>query len=343
LTINTLLFAETLYIDSRNGNDANTGAKEQPLKTLARAAELVNASTEAGPTIIKLAPGLYDLSAKVLLQNTRAYSREQRLIIEAAIMPDDPAWRPALMPVIISTEQPAKLDSANVRGPATFGLQIEISHVTIRGLKFLGSAAAHNRYYPIRRNGQTLEDLVVSQCVFVGDRHTSPIQVAVIAHGHGLVLEHCVFYECKNPVVFWEAEGGTSTGNAMRYCLVSGGYQSGVWLVDTGEDFDFHHNVIIDSHFFLIREASNRRTYRLRDCIIANNRNYAGYGSAGGPLTPSGSEAPLQESNIVKTGNVQIELDTPRPAELSWHMPKYYLHIVPGTFGSELGAGLFAR
>lgn len=337
------LLAETLYLDSHNGNDANPGTKEQPLKTLTRTAALVNASTEAGPTLIKLAPGLYDLTEKVLFQNPRAYSREQRLIIEAVIMPDDPAWRHALMPVIISTEQPAQMDSTNESGASTFGLQIEVSHVTIRGLKFLGSAAAHNRYYPIRRNGKSLDDLVVSQCVFVANRHTSPIQVAVIANGHGLVLEHCIFYDCKNPAVFWRAEGGTSKGNAMRYCLVSGAYQSGVWLVETGEDFDFHHNVITNCEYFLIREASNRRTYRLHDSMVTNFRNYSGYGTAGGPLKPSGDEVTVQEINIVKSGEIRIELDKPRPAELSWHMPKHYLHIVPGTLGSELRAGLFSQ
>lgn len=337
------LFSETIHVNSRDGDDKNLGTSESPIKTLARAAELVNGSTEAGPTIIKIAPGLYDLDAKVVFQNTRVYSSEQRLLIEATVLPDDPAWRPALMPVIVSTEQPAKPDTANQSGTATFGLQIEVSHVTIRGLKFLGSAAPHNRYYPVRRNGRALEDLIVSQCAFVANRHTSPIQVAVIANGHGLVLEHCVFYDCKNPVVFWRAEGGTSRGNALRYCLVSGGYQSGVWLVETGEDFDFHHNVITDCNFFLIREASNRRTYRLRDSIVTNIRNYAGYGTAGGPLVPSGDEVSFEETNIAKSGEVRFELDSTRPAELSWHMPKHYLHLAPGTLGSELGAGLFTK
>lgn len=337
------LFAETIHLDSRSGNDKNFGTLESPIKTLARAAELVNGSTEAGPTIIKIAPGLYALDAKVVFQNARAYSRERRLIIEATILPNDPAWRPALMPVFISTEQPARLDTANESGTTTFGLQIEVSHVTIRGLKFLGSAATHNRYYPVRRNGRALEDLVVSQCMFVANRHTSPIQVAVIANGHGLVLEHCVFYDCKNPAVFWRAEGGTSRGNAMRYCLVSGGYQSGVWVVETGEDFEFDHNVITDCRFFFIREASNRRAYRLRDSIVTNFRNYAGYGTAGGPLIPSGDEARFEEINLTKSGELRFERDSPRAAELSWHLPRQYLHLVPGTLGGELGAGLFTK
>lgn len=81
--------------------------------------------------------------------------------------------------------------------------------------------------------------------------------------------------------------------------------------------------------------------------IDSRNGNDANAGTKEQPLKTLARAAELvntsMEVNIVKTGSVQIELDTPRPAELSWHMPRHYLHIVPGTFGSELGAGLFTK
>lgn len=43
-------FAETLYVDSKNGNDANPGAQEKPLRTIDKAAAIVNSKTKAEPT-----------------------------------------------------------------------------------------------------------------------------------------------------------------------------------------------------------------------------------------------------------------------------------------------------
>ena len=63
------------------------------------------------------------------------------------------------------------------------------------------------RTYPIWRGGKNLDDLLVKQCVFMGDEQALPLHVGVIANGHGLVLEHDVFYNVRNAVVFWGAEG----------------------------------------------------------------------------------------------------------------------------------------
>ncbi len=63
-------------------------------------------------------------------------TREERLVIEATILPDNPEWRPVDMPVFLSSEDPGPLDFVGDRGTSTYGFQIEVSHVTIRGLKF---------------------------------------------------------------------------------------------------------------------------------------------------------------------------------------------------------------
>ena len=205
------------------GNDANPGNKLQPLKTIAEAARRINVSAVKATTTIILSAGVYPLTETVLFNNNK-FSTDNRLIIRAEILPDDPNWNPQRMP-IITTIIPT-IQTPN-DGEEARGMEIEVSHVTIQGLRFTGSTTYYyidgkqnRRYYPIWRDGKNLDDLLVTQCLFAGNIDVLPIRVAVIANGHGLVLDHCVFFNCQNPVVFWEAEGGTSNHNAMRYCLI---------------------------------------------------------------------------------------------------------------------------
>ena len=118
------------------------------------------------------------------------------MVIEATIPPDYPEWKPPLMPVILSNGSPQEPAKPGMRAE-TSGLKIEISHVTIRGLKFLGNPIMEVWYYPIFREGKNLEDLVVTQCLFIMDSNAITSNVAVIANGHGLVLDHCIFYHCR--------------------------------------------------------------------------------------------------------------------------------------------------
>jgi hypothetical protein len=330
--------AERLYIDSRNGNDVNPGTKDNPLKTIGRAAVLVNSRTEGGPTTIKIGPGVYNLTKAVLFKNTRAYTNGKRLTIEATILPDDPNWKPVLMPVILSTEIPRQWEKTKAQVEAS-GLKIEISHVTIRGLKFLGSPVSHIWYYPVFREGKSLEDLVVTQCLFTMDRNALSSNVAIIANGHGLVVDHCIFYNCRNPIVFWNADGGTSQNNAMRYCIVDGAYTSGVWVCQTAEDFEFHNNIITRSKYAWMRSSSNQRKYRLHDCIITGNESYSGECNSDWKLKATGPEIVYNEKDVIRTGKIVLEMGN----GIDLPVPRNFLHPVPGTLGSDLGAGLFER
>jgi len=330
--------AETLYIDSRNGNDTNPGTKQKPLKTIRQMAVMVNGKTEEGPTTIKVAPGVYNLTKAAFFKNTRLYTKEKRLTIEATVLPDDPNWKPVLMPVILSTEIPQQWEKTNAP-VETSGLKIEISHVTIRGLKFLGSPVLHIWYYPVFREGKSLEDLIVTQCVFPMDSYALSSNVAIIANGHGLEVDHCIFYNCRNPVVFWNAEGGTSKNNAVRYCIVDGAYTSGVWVCQSSEDFEFHHNIITRSRYAWMRSSSNQRKYRLHDCIITNNEWYSGECGADWKLKTTGSGIVYEEKDVIKTGKVVLEMGD----GIDLAVPRNYLHVVPGTLGSDLGAGLFKK
>ena len=332
------IVAETLYVDGKNGDDTSPGTKEKPLRTIGKAAIMVNSQTEAGPTTIKIAPGVYNLTKAVLFKNTRPYTKGKRLTIEATILPDDPNWKPVLMPVILSTEIPQEWKKTKTQ-IETSGLKIEISHVTICGLKFLGSPVSHIFYYPIFREGKSLEDLTVTQCLFTMDSYALSSNVAILANGHRLVVDHCIFYNCRNPIVFWNADGGTSKNNAMRYCIVDGAYTSGVWVCQTAEDFEFHHNIITRSKYAWMRSSSNQRKYRLHDCIITDNESYSGECGPDWKLKATGTGVVYEEKDVIKTGKVVLEMGN----GIDLPVPRDFLHVVPGTLGSELGAGLFRK
>jgi hypothetical protein len=185
--------AEEFYVNATSGNDANAGNKLQPLKTIAEAARRVNTNTVKTTTTIILAAGVYPLTETVLFNNNK-FSADNRLIIRAEILPDDPNWNPQRMP-IITTVIPT-IQTPN-DGEEARGLEIEVSHVTVQGLRFTGSTVYYyidgkqnRRYYPIWRDGKNLDDLLVTQCLFAGNVDLMPIRVAVIANDHGLVLDH---------------------------------------------------------------------------------------------------------------------------------------------------------
>ncbi len=109
--------AEIVYVDSERGSDAHSGRQEQPVRTLARAAQIVNEADEPGPTTVRLAPGAYCVTEMVAFENSREYTADSRFVIEANILPDAKEWTPAMMPVVISTVQGHHVDQIEAFGP----------------------------------------------------------------------------------------------------------------------------------------------------------------------------------------------------------------------------------
>ena len=303
---------------------------------MTEAARRVNADAASTSSEVIVSPGLYVLPQTALFKNTKAYTATERLVIRAEVLPDDPAWRPQQMPTVV-TAVPLVADE---RGEFGNGIQIEVNHATIQGLRFTGgldfafkSPKQIRRTYPIWRGGKNLDDLLVKQCVFVGDEQVMPLHVGVIANGHGLVLEHDVFYNVRNAVVFWAADGGTSHRNAMRNCLVYGASTSGIWTVETdGDDFDFRNNVIANSRIVWMRERGGTRRYKALTSVFSENANAAAYGAgAVGSITLTDSAfLSLQEMRLA--GRVDLVMD---------RSERDYLHIRRGSSGYEVKAGLF--
>jgi len=326
--------AQTLYVDSRNGSDTNPGTEEKPLHSIGQAAARVNSSTQPGPATIVIAPGIYNFNRCVTFETKRLYTEKDRLVIRAAVLPEESAWKPALMPIMLSTEDPRKPENIDQQ-TETYGLKIKLSHVTIQGLKFLGNPLQRNWHCCIERVGENLNDLIVTQCMFLGDRASLDIYCPVIATGDGLVVDHSIFYNCNACVVFWDGPQGVPGKRcAMRYCIVDGARISGIWTCQTAEDLEFHHNIVTRSEYFWMRKSGDRQRYRVADCIVGGNKFYSGYGTESGATGPTGQEVTYQESNVVKNGKVALVKDK---------TASRYLHVVQGTLGSDLGAGLFRK
>lgn len=329
--LTTCTNAEIIYVDSRNGDDGNPGTLEKPLRTIGKAAVIVNSKTKAEPTTIKIGPGIHNLTNSVIFENSHQYTEKDRLIIEASILPDNPQWKPYLMPVILSTENPCISEKLT----ETYSLKVKRSYATIRGLKFLGNPLSNNWHACVERTGKDLEDLLITQCMFVGDKDSFNIYCAAIATGNRFVVDHCIFRNCHASIVYWDGlEGIGGKGCAMRYCIVDGSYISGVWTCQTAEDFEFHHNIVTGCDYFWMRKPGDQMTYKLHDCIVTNNKHYSGYGVETGATGQTGPEVTYKENNVVKTGQVVIEEDKSKNS---------YLHVVPGTLGNNLGAGLFTK
>jgi hypothetical protein len=322
--------AGEIYINAATGNDRNSGARKQPLKTIAEAAKRLNTDSRKEAATLILSAGVYPLTETVFFNNNK-FTVDNRLTIRSEVLPGEIDWTPQQMPIITSV-----IAGTNTAGDGeeSRGFEIEVNHVTIEGLRFTGSPLYYymdnkqnRRYYPVWRDGRNLDDLLITQCLFAGNMDIMPIRVAVIANGTGLVVDHCVFFNCQNSVVF-EGDGGPSLRNAMRYCLVYESRYSGVWTTgNTSDDFEFHHNIVANSRTAWIKDNNSTHNYKIHDCIYSNNLKFTGNGSD----DPVGSQF-LDMTNVQTTGEIIIERD---PAKNN------YLQLKEGSFGSELKAGLF--
>lgn len=99
---------------------------------------------------IVLSEGVHAIGEQATFKpENRTFSRTDRLTIRAEILPDDPSWDSGRMPALIHT-LPLK-DHWNGRplppgtGATSYGIEIETSHATIRGLKVLARRLSKRR------------------------------------------------------------------------------------------------------------------------------------------------------------------------------------------------------
>ncbi len=335
-----------LYIDANTGNDHNAGSKEQPLKSLFEAAKRLNKTNGTGAVTICLFEGIYGLDATVTFHPVNwHFSKDQRLTIRAAVLPDDPGWNPGKMPVIVST-MPLDFKPNGRQDPlggASYGIQIETSYVTIQGLRILGTPVHERpqegmvkRNYPIVREGRNLDDLRITQCLFVGDKVAIPNHLAILACGQGIVVDHCVFYHCKDAIVFWFSDRPAEHCE-VHHNLFIGNYGAVVWTWTAAEDFKFYNNVVANTNVFWVLNRDEKITFSLSNSLVIGYSELVNKGGGAFGFGEKGNPDRLKfDKDVVikKEGTLQIEEDPTK---------RNYLQLIPGTQGSELGAGLFTK
>jgi hypothetical protein len=328
---NFTLFAQAVYVDSNTGNDNNNGSLESPLYSIGKAIKTIQ-SSDNNIFIMKINPGIYVLDKHVPVYTEKEMTG-RRIVIEANVVPGDTSWKPEKMPVIISAAKKGEFpEFYNFVG----AFLINENHVTIRGLKFHGYSYPNTRYFPISRFNKEKTDLLVEQCMFVGDKEASHIQVGIIAHGNEVKIDHCVFYNAKNAVVYWQDAGnGSKTGNSFTNNIVYGAFQTAVWLAWPDNDFLFKNNIITSCKYAFIKNSFNNTKYSIENSYILNNQFYQGVADSSG-VHPE--EFVMNETKITKEGEIALRLPSENVDE---PLPVDYLHIIPGTTGANLKAGLF--
>jgi hypothetical protein len=345
---------DTIHVNPATGADTNSGSQDSPLRTVAEAARRVNQSEGTGPMTVVLAEGVYAVGETATFKpERRTFTKGDRLTIRAAVLPDDPDWHAGRMPTLIHTLP------LSGRG-LIFGMLTETSHVTIRGLKLLGAPVVETprpgmlvRVYPIGRMGRELDDLEIAQCVFAGDKVTNPNHLGILAHGSGIRIHHCVFFNAKLSVVYWT---GGSRGHSMRNCFVHGAYGSGIWTTEIAEDFEFRNNVIANGNYVwtyqsgasaerdpdAARQAASaanpekqRVHYQVIDSLFAGNQKMA--------CTGTGANLGFKDidSSFLELVNTRV-VDQPVAVELD-ETRKDYLHPVAGSEAAKIGVGLFMK
>jgi len=331
----TTIFPQAIYVDSNTGNDNNSGTKDSPLFSIEKAAGIIR-SRDNDIYTIKINPGIYILTRHVSV-STEKDMNNKHIIIEASILPDDTSWTPEKMPVIASRAREGEIPE-NAHFVTSF--RIDESHVTIRGLKFHGYFYPQTRYNPIGRFAKTLSDLLVEQCVFVGDPNISQLHVGIFSSGNKALIDHCVFFKVRNTVVFGEEPDGSGITNSIIF-----GASQAVWTGGTDNSFKFENNIVTNCGYVWVKNSTNAtKNYSMNNCIIVNNRYYKGVPDS---VRLQPGEFELSEINIIKSGEVSLRLtgteDKPLLTGVDRQLPVDYMHIIPGTPGYEMGAGLFKK
>lgn len=327
LLLTQINYAQVFYVDSQNGSDMNSGAINMPFKTIQKAIEVSNKLTGKGDITIKVMPGVYLLQDKVSINPVRILDKLDRYTIEAVTMPDDSSWTPEKMPVIQSVSN----NNSITQMPHAVGLLVSTDNVTVHGLKFIGNPnPSVSRYYPITRENPDLKSLEVSQCYFIAEKNSSPIQGGIWAHGQETNVDHCIFYNCRNGILLLGGVKNCSVTNS----IILGAYQSAIWVGVEDPGFVFNRNIISNCNYFWIKLAFNKETYQFNDCVIVNNDHYTGI-NKNRQLHETTEK--YVENNVIKSGELRLVEKSDES------LPFNYLHPAPGTLGYNLDVGIFKK
>jgi hypothetical protein len=320
------LSAQTLYVDVAQGKDEAKGTATDPVASLDKAVALAHDFTGNEPVTIKIYPGLYVIRQVLEIKTRSSSAGTIPYTLEAAVMPDDTAWQPTKMPVI----QSVSTDNSTKQFAHAIGFLVAKNNVSFKGLKFVGNAnPAVRYYYPITREDETLQGLDVSQCYFIGEKNSSPIQGAIWAHGGGTHVDHTIFYGCKNALLLFKSIKDFALTNS----IISGSYEAAVWFGPYESDFLFRNNVVTNCEYFWLRAADTTPKYTFNNSVIAGNTHYMGF--FGQKAAVEANETNQIEQGVKKSGTILL-------SEVKTNgLPPDYLNLLPQSAGYDLKAGIF--
>ena len=321
------LYAQTIFVDAIKGRKEAKGTNTDPFASLEKAVALAGSFSGNEPVTIRIYPGLYTLQQQLEIKTAKTSGDTVKYTLEAVIMPDDTAWQPGSMPVIQSVSP----DNSATQFVHAVGFLVAKDKVSFRGLKFLGNANPSVRYYyPLTRENENLSGLEISQCYFIGEKNSAPIQGAIWAHGTGTKIDHCIFYGCKNALLFFRNIKNFSITNS----IISGSYEAAAWYWGTGNDFEFRNNIVTNCNYFWLRSPNTFPAYTFSNSIITDVSQYMGFWENGPKPAEKNNHI---ETNIKRSGKILLsEVKTDG-------LPKDYLNLLPQSDGNELKAGIFKR
>jgi len=323
---------QTLYIDAEKGKNNAKGTSSDPILTLDEAVAKTNSFTGNEQVTLKLGPGLYTLRHKLIIK-TNSANKNQTYTIEAITMPDDKGWLPAAMPVIVSLSA----NNSAYEFPHCEGLLISKNNVTIRGLKFMGNPNTQvHYYYPIRREEKLYDGLNVSQCFFIGEANSAPIQSAFWTAGSGIHVDYCIFHNSKIAFVL----GRNFKDFSLTHSIIDGAYNTAIWYGFDGTipKFTFKNNIVTNCNYVMVYPVEKGQPdFTFSDSYFTNDKNYLGNYPKAQDRFFAEPNKHINEVNIKRTGKITLV------AVEDDGITKDNLNLTATSAGKSTGAGIFMK
>ena len=327
----TTVYGQTLYINAEKGKDHSAGTSSHPLKSLEEAVTKANQFNGNEAVTLILSPGLYTIKNKLMINTKAGKAAKASFTIKAEILPGDKNRLASSMPVILSVS--ANNDTNQFAHCEA--LFIGQNKVIIKGIKFVGNpnTAAVDDYYPIRRQDKTLNGLSVSQCYFIGEANSSPIQSAFWASGTGIHVDHCIFHNSKIAFVL----SANVNDFSLTHSIIDGAYNTALWYGFAGSvpKFVLDHNVITNSYYVMVYPVENGQpAFTFKNSYLTGNANQFGNYPKAQDRFIAEPVKNIKEINVHKTGLIKY-------SEVANNgITKDDLNIMPSSPAKETGAGI---
>ncbi len=324
--------AQEYHINGNTGIDTNDGSIEKPFKSLDHAIDYVNKLTGTGDITLVVHSGIYTLTDKLVINPVRIMNDTTYFTLRASILPDEEGWSPQKMPVIQSVSG----NNSNTQFAHATGILVSSKNVNIQGIKFLGNNNPDvEYYYPISKEDPSLANLSVSQCMFIGDKESAKIQGGIWAHGPNNRVDHSIFFECRNAVLFFQNVEGFEITNS----IIADSYESAFWF--TGEDvsFEFTNNLLLNNECLVVAGGTNSPNYssRIKDSALFNNKGILGVWSR------EKSKVLLVHNDGLKMENSQYLTSAELHLNLNVNFEKMHLHPRKLKVSQSVQPGLFEK